>query len=74
MVYLEHRHVSEVEAVTFKATGAAEYAAIRFTYVPGDSWITVNPSHAAGSLRIKYRATDKPDIVLADSNHGLQFF
>ncbi|HMI87474.1 MAG TPA: FG-GAP-like repeat-containing protein [Polyangiaceae bacterium] len=74
IAYLGHRHVSEVEAVTFKATGAADYLGIRFTYVPGDSFITVNPAHAAGSLRIKYRATDKPDIVLADSNHGLQFF
>ncbi|HMJ53877.1 MAG TPA: VCBS repeat-containing protein [Polyangiaceae bacterium] len=74
IAYLGRRHASEIDAVTFKPAGAADFAAIRFTFVPGDSWITVNPSHGAGTLRMQYRAADKPDIVLADSNRGLQFF
>jgi hypothetical protein len=74
IVYLGRRHVAEVETVTFKPSSGSEAAAIRFTYLPGDSWITLDPAHPAGSVRITYRATDKPDIVLADSNRGLQFF
>jgi len=74
IAYFERRHVAEVESVSFKAAGAADFTTIRHTYVPGDSWITIDPAHPAGSLRMKYRATDKPDIVLADSTRGLEFF
>jgi hypothetical protein len=73
IAYLGRRHVSQVDAVAFKPTGVADFGTLRFSFVPGDSWITLNPTHGAGSLRIRYRAADKADIVVADSNRGLLF-